>query len=67
MRKVISTEGPTLGLSRVALRHQPGEGEDADADDAADADRSELPEPEALGEVADLTNESGHKRHPIHQ
>ena len=34
------------------MSHQPGEGEDADADDAADADRGELPEPEALGEVA---------------
>jgi hypothetical protein len=36
----------------VTMSHQPGEGEDADADDAADADRGELPEPEAFLEVA---------------
>ena len=33
------------------MSHEPGEGKDADADDAADADRGELPESETLGKV----------------
>ena len=52
MRKAMSYGGPDTGVVRVAVRHQPGEGEDADADDAADADRGELPQPEALVELA---------------
>ena len=38
------------GIVRVPVRHQSGQGEDADADDSADAEGGQLPETQALGQ-----------------